>query len=107
MSDEISDVIQEPTKIASNTRRVALLGILTLLTITAAAVLHVNQPEFILDRFAGITDFEYSLFDIGLVMYDTRDPNLFSIEDEEGSDPVSKENEDPAEAAFDIISLPS
>jgi MFS family permease len=47
----------------SNTERVILLGILTLLAITAAAILHVNQPEFILDRFVGISEFEYSLFD--------------------------------------------
>ncbi len=45
------------------TGKILNLGVLTLLTITAAAILHVNQPEFILDRFAGITEFEYSLFD--------------------------------------------
>jgi MFS family permease len=45
------------------TRKILSLGVLTLLTITAAAILHVNQPEFILDRFIGITEFEYSLFD--------------------------------------------
>jgi MFS family permease len=44
-------------------RKVLSFGVLTLLTITAAAILHVNQPEFILDRFVGITEFEYSLFD--------------------------------------------
>ena len=43
--------------------QVWLVGILTFLTITAAAMLHVNQPEFILDRFIGITDFDYALFD--------------------------------------------
>jgi len=52
----------------SSTGRVALLGILTLLAITAAAILHVNQPEFILDRFIGITEFEYSLFDTTLYL---------------------------------------
>ncbi len=52
----------------SSTSRVVLLGILTLLTITAAAILHVNQPEFILDRFVGITEFEYSLFDTTLYL---------------------------------------
>ncbi len=52
----------------SNTRRVVLLGILTLLAITAAAILHVNQPEFIRDRFVGISDFEYSLFDTTLYL---------------------------------------
>jgi MFS family permease len=52
----------------TSTSRVVLLGILTLLAITAAAILHVNQPEFILDRFPGITDFEYSLFDTTLYL---------------------------------------
>ena len=52
----------------SSTRRVVLLGILTLLAITAAAILHVNQPEFIRDRFVGISDFEYSLFDTTLYL---------------------------------------
>jgi MFS family permease len=52
----------------SSTRNIVLLGILTLLTITAAAILHVNQPEFILDRFAGISDFFYSLFDTTLYL---------------------------------------
>lgn len=44
---------------------IILIGILTLLTIGAAALLHVNQPEFILERFPGINEysFEYSLFD--------------------------------------------
>lgn len=45
------------------TGKILSLGVLTLLTITAAAILHVNQPEFILARFVGITEFEYSLFD--------------------------------------------
>ncbi len=53
---------------ASSTRHVILLGVLTLLAITAAAILHVNQPEFILDRFAGITEFQYSLFDTTLYL---------------------------------------
>ncbi|MFW9964022.1 MAG: MFS transporter [Candidatus Sifarchaeia archaeon] len=52
----------------SNTKRVVLLGVLTLLAITAAAILHVNQPEFILDRFIGISQFEYSLFDSTLYL---------------------------------------
>ncbi|MGD9395396.1 MAG: MFS transporter [Candidatus Thorarchaeota archaeon] len=50
----------------SSTKRVGLLGVLTLLAITAAAILHVNQPEFILDRFEGISELEYSLFDTTL-----------------------------------------
>jgi MFS family permease len=52
----------------SSTRRVVLLGILTLLAITAAAILHVNQPEFIRDRWVGISDFAYSLFDSTLYL---------------------------------------
>lgn len=52
----------------SSTRRVVLLGILTLLAISAAAILHVNQPEFIRDRWIGISDFEYSLFDSTLYL---------------------------------------
>jgi len=59
-----------PTEIksTSSTRRVVLLGILTLFAITAAAILHVNQPEFIRDRFVGISDLEYSLFDTTLYL---------------------------------------
>jgi MFS family permease len=65
MIDESSVVNQEPK---STTKRVVLLGILTLFTITAAAVLHVNQPEFILNRFAGISELEYSFFDTSLYL---------------------------------------
>jgi MFS family permease len=43
--------------------KILFAGFLTFLSITAAALLHVNQPEFILDRFVDISDFEYSLFD--------------------------------------------
>ena len=68
MTNENSAVKLEPIKTASSTKRVVLLGILTLLTITAAAILHVNQPEFILDRFVGITELEYSLFDTTLYL---------------------------------------
>jgi MFS family permease len=45
------------------TKQVVFLGILTFMTISAAAMLHVNQPEFILNRFDGIAEFEYSMFD--------------------------------------------
>ncbi len=45
------------------TQNVIIFGVLTLLTVIAASILHVNQPEFILDRFAGISEFDYSLFD--------------------------------------------
>ncbi|MGY5873515.1 MAG: MFS transporter [Candidatus Thorarchaeota archaeon] len=68
MSDETSAAKQEPIETTSSTKRVVLLGLLTLFTITAAAVLHVNQPEFILDRFVGISEFEYSLFDTTLYL---------------------------------------
>jgi MFS family permease len=47
-------------------RKILFTGTLTFLTITAAALLHVNQPEFILDRFVGVSHFEYSLFDVML-----------------------------------------
>ena len=47
-------------------RKVLFAGFLTFLTITAAALLYVNQPEFILDRFSGISNLEYSLFDVML-----------------------------------------
>ncbi len=57
-SVELTNV--ESSRIA---RDIILLGILTLLTIGAAALLHINQPEFILDRFSNVTEFEYSLFD--------------------------------------------
>jgi len=68
MTNETSAIELEPIETASSTKRVVLLGILTLLTITAAAVLHVNQPEFIFDRFVGITEFQYSLFDTTLYL---------------------------------------
>ena len=62
---EFSESSTEPldTETTKNSRNFIFLGILTLLTITGAAVLHVNQPEFILDRFSGISEFEYTLFD--------------------------------------------
>jgi len=67
---ESQDVVTEleTSSTEDNTRSIIFLGILTLLTITGAAVLHVNQPEFILDRFAGISEFEYSLFDSTLYL---------------------------------------
>ena len=68
MIDETSADEQDPIETTSSTKQVVLLGILTLFTITAAAVLHVNQPEFILDRFIGISEFEYSLFDTTLYL---------------------------------------
>ncbi len=54
--------ISEQTGV-EKTRSIIVVGVLTLFSITAAALLHVNQPEFILNRFADITEFEYSLFD--------------------------------------------
>ena len=51
--------MNDPTKATeiettSSTKREVLLGVLTLLANTAAAILHVNQPEFVLNRFVGI-----------------------------------------------------
>ncbi len=68
MNDETEAIEIETTEITSNTKRVVLLGILTLLAISAASLLHVNQPEFILDRFVGVTEFQYSLFDSTLYL---------------------------------------
>ncbi len=68
MNDETVAVDIDTNETTSSTKRVVLLGILTLFAITAAALLHVNQPEFILDRFTGITEFEYSLFDTTLYL---------------------------------------
>jgi MFS family permease len=64
MSDD--DIIPDADNLRRTTRVILFIGFLTFLTITAAALLHVNQPEFILDRFSGITDLEYSLFDTTL-----------------------------------------
>ncbi len=68
MNDETEAIEIEHNETTSNTKRVVLLGILTLLAISAASLLHVNQPEFILDRFVGVTEFEYSLFDSTLYL---------------------------------------
>lgn len=57
------DIFGNESGIADQSRHVVLLGALTFLTISAAAMLHVNQPEFILDRFIGITELEYTFFD--------------------------------------------
>lgn len=43
--------------------QILLSGVLVLLTVSAAALLHTNEPEFILGRFPGVSQFEYSLFD--------------------------------------------
>jgi MFS family permease len=68
MNDEPVAAEIDNIETTSSTKRVVFLGILTLFAITAAAILHVNQPEFILDRFTGITEFEYSLFDTTLYL---------------------------------------
>ncbi len=47
----------------TNIRQIILSGILVLLTVSAAALLYTNEPEFILARFPEISEFEYSLFD--------------------------------------------
>jgi MFS family permease len=55
--------VMEQTATGSKTKQVVFIGVLTLFTITAAALLHTNEPEFILDRFAGLTELEYTYFD--------------------------------------------
>lgn len=61
-----SDAPSEEGSPSGSLTKILFTGFLTFLTITAAALLHVNQPEFILDRFTGISDLEYSLFDVML-----------------------------------------
>lgn len=61
-----SDSISGDGNPSGSLSKMLFTGVLTFLTITAAALLHVNQPEFILDRFTGISNFEYSLFDVML-----------------------------------------
>ncbi|MHA2116000.1 MAG: MFS transporter [Candidatus Thorarchaeota archaeon] len=68
MTDTETISAVETDETSTSTKRVFLLGILTLLAITAAAILHVNQPEFILDRFIGISELEYSFFDTTLYL---------------------------------------
>ncbi|MHA2179129.1 MAG: MFS transporter [Candidatus Thorarchaeota archaeon] len=68
MNDQQVTSDEETTDVTTSTKKVLLLGVLTLFAITAAAILHVNQPEFILDRFVGISEFEYSLFDTTLYL---------------------------------------
>jgi MFS family permease len=65
VSDQEKETSKETFQ-TSSTRKILFTGGLTFLTITAAALLHVNQPEFILDRFTGISNLEYSLFDVML-----------------------------------------
>ncbi|MFX0053561.1 MAG: MFS transporter [Promethearchaeota archaeon] len=62
----VADATIESESLPETTRKILFTGVLTFLTITAAALLHVNQPEFILDRFPGISNLEYSLFDVML-----------------------------------------
>ncbi|MFW9931436.1 MAG: MFS transporter [Candidatus Thorarchaeota archaeon] len=61
--DEVSTKESQEMSSSSISRKIPLLGLLTLLTIAAAALLHVNQPEFILGRFVNVSEFEYALFD--------------------------------------------
>lgn len=61
-SPSVEEVSQE------HTRLIVLFGCLTFLIIAAAGMLHVNQPEFILERFIGITEIEYTLFDTTLYL---------------------------------------
>lgn len=48
--------------------QIILSGFLVLLTVSAAALLHTNEPEFILARFPEISEFQYSLFDAVLYL---------------------------------------
>lgn len=48
--------------------QIILSGFLVLLTVSAAALLHTNEPEFILARFPQISEFQYSLFDTVLYL---------------------------------------
>ncbi|MBD3157935.1 MAG: MFS transporter [Candidatus Lokiarchaeota archaeon] len=48
---------------ATRSVQILLSGVLVLLTVSAAALLHTNEPEFILGRFSSVSEFEYSLFD--------------------------------------------
>jgi MFS family permease len=57
-TEETDNIIE---KFSSKT--IVLVGFLTLFAVTAAALLHANEPEFITDRFIGLTELEYSFFD--------------------------------------------
>ena len=48
--------------------QIVLSGFLVLLTVSAAALLHTNEPEFILARFSHVSEFQYSLFDAVLYL---------------------------------------
>ncbi|MBN1330913.1 MAG: MFS transporter [Candidatus Heimdallarchaeota archaeon] len=61
VADNVPNKITSPQK--KVVFRVIYLGLLTLLTVTATALLHTNQKEFILDRFSEISSFKLSLFD--------------------------------------------
>lgn len=63
MPSHEDDIFGHESTGTGQSKYVILLGVLMFLTIFAAAMLHVNQPEFILDRFVGITEFEYTFFD--------------------------------------------
>jgi MFS family permease len=54
--------IETPTQ-ESTISQVLVLGLLTLLTITSASILHANQPEFIFARFPGLSELDVSFFD--------------------------------------------
>jgi len=55
--DELPKLIKNPFLI------IVFLGTLTLLTVSSNSILHSNEIEFILDRFVGISSFEFSLYD--------------------------------------------
>ncbi len=56
---------QAPT---TASRQIVLLGMLVLFTVTGAALLYTNEPEFILARFPAVSKFQYSLFDTVLYL---------------------------------------
>ncbi|MGY5864375.1 MAG: MFS transporter [Candidatus Thorarchaeota archaeon] len=67
MTDTETISVLETDETSTSTKRVLLLGVLALLAITAAAILHVNQPEFLDQRFV-LSGFEYALFDTTLYL---------------------------------------
>lgn len=60
--------MESSPKESTRVRQIVLLGVLVLFTVSGAALLHTNEPEFILARFPGISEFEYSLFDTVLYL---------------------------------------
>lgn len=68
MEEEETSTIDSEISTTGQSKQILLLGVSTFLTILATAMLYVNQPEFILNRFVGITELEYSFFDTTLYL---------------------------------------